>query len=122
MPKFSRLLLSTLALAATAGLTPVAWAADAAPAQDGAEVIRALGRLNGISLACEQLALVDRSRQFMVRQVPKTRQNGEQFEDATHATYLEFTRQGQTCPATADLAARIEQAGAALAGAFGAAN
>lgn len=84
--------------------------ANASLAADaGTEAVEALGRLNGIALACQQPALVTRARNAMVTIAPKTRGYGEAFENATNAAYLEQGK-GAACPDAASLASNIAAA------------
>jgi hypothetical protein len=71
--------------------------------------VEALGRLNGIALACQQPALVSRARNAVVTTAPKTRSYGEAFEKATNAAYIEQGK-GATCPDAASLASNMAAA------------
>lgn len=91
-------------------------AAGPAAADAGSDAIEALGRINGIALACQQPALVSRARNAVQTTAPKTRANGELFESATNAAYLE---RGQgTCPDAASLAEQLQAAETRLQNAF----
>lgn len=92
------LALSLCAIANTAG------AADESTA-----AVQAMGRLNGIALACQQPALVTRARNAVVTTAPKTRGYGEVFETATNQAYLEQGK-GGNCPDAATLASNIAAA------------
>lgn len=107
--KYLALPLLALTLAAAA---PVAHAAD-----EGTAAIEALGRLNGVALACKQPALVSRARNAIVTGAPKTRNVGEAFENATNAAYLEQGK-GAACPDAASLASNITAAEKRLQAAF----
>jgi hypothetical protein len=96
-----------------ASLLPApAFAADA-----GSEAIAALGRVNGMALACQQPAIASRARNAMTTTAPKTRSNGEAFENATNAAYLEQGK-GGACPAAGELAAALGSAEKNLQAAF----
>ena len=69
-----------------------------------------LGTLNGVALACKQNALAARMREIMVDTVPKERSVGEQFEQATNASFLAFGSTGQTCPDGKALAEQVDRA------------
>jgi hypothetical protein len=97
---------------ALASLTQTSFAADA-----GSEAVEALGRLNGVALACQQPALVARARNAIVTVAPKTRGYGEAFENATNASYLEQGK-GAACPDAATLASNISAAEQRLKSAF----
>lgn len=86
-------------------------------ADAGNSAIAALGTVNGIALACQQPAIVSRARNAMQTTAPKTRTNGEAFENATNAAYLEQGKE-RPCPDTATLAARLTEAEKQLQAAF----
>ena len=77
-------------------------AAPASAAETGTAEIEALGRINGLALACQQPAIASRARNAMITTAPKTRANGELFENATQAAYLEHGK-GGACPDVAAL-------------------
>lgn len=103
-----KIALSLLAL----GLAFPAFAADAPAA-----AIEAVGKVNGVALACQQPAIASRARNAMTTSAPKTRANGELFEKATNAAYLDQGK-GAACPDAAALAARLAEAEKALQAAF----
>lgn len=70
--------------------------------------IEKLGTLNGLALACKEMALSTRLREILIQEVPKERENGEIFEQATQHAYL--GQNGKTCPASKALATQIESA------------
>ena len=74
------------------------------------QAIGELGTLNGIALACKQNALTARMREIMVDTVPKERNIGEVFEQATHASFLDFGSSGKVCPDGKSLAGDIDLA------------
>jgi hypothetical protein len=84
---------------------------------EGTAAVQAIGRLNGIALACQQPALVSRTRNSVVTTAPKTREIGEAFENATNAAYLEQGK-GSTCPDAATLASNVAAAEKRLQAAF----
>ncbi len=84
---------------------------------EGTAAVQALGRLNGIALACQQPALVSRTRNSVVTTAPKTRAVGEAFEEATNAAYLEQGK-GGACPDAATLASNVAAAEKRLQAAF----
>ena len=92
-----------------------AQSADALP-----QAVARLGELNGVALACQQKALTARLRDIVIEVTPKERGIGEQFEQATSASFLEFGRSGATCPDGRSLAERIAAAEAGLREAAGA--
>lgn len=86
-------------------------------ADEGTAAVEAIGRLNGIALACQQPAIVSRARNAVQTAAPKTRANGEAFEAATNAAYLEQGK-GAPCPDAATLAGRLGEAEKQLQAAF----
>lgn len=107
--KFSVL---TLALALSLNITP-ALAAD-----EGSAALIAMGEINGIALACQQMAIVSRARNAVATSAPKTRANGEIFEEATNSNFLAFGKDKKTCPNAAALAQRLNEAEQRLSSAF----
>lgn len=107
--KFSVL---TLALALSLNITP-ALAAD-----EGSAALIAMGEINGIALACQQMAIVSRARNAVATSAPKTRANGEIFEEATNSNFLAFGKDKKTCPNAAALAQRLNEAEQRLNTAF----
>ena len=107
--KFSVL---TLALALSLNITP-ALAAD-----EGSAALIAMGEINGIALACQQMAIVSRARNAVATTAPKTRANGEIFEEATNSNFLAFGKDKKTCPDAAALAQRLNEAEQRLSSAF----
>ena len=102
---------SALAAALTLA-SPASFAGDA-----GTTAIEALGKVNGIALACQQPAISSRARNALVTGAPKTRGNGEIFENATNAAYLEQGK-GVACPDAATLAQLVDAAEKGLQSAF----
>lgn len=86
-------------------------------ADEGSAAVEAIGRLNGIALACQQPALSSRARNAVITTAPKTRGYGEIFETATNTAYLEQGK-GTTCPDAATLASNLAAAEARLQASF----
>jgi hypothetical protein len=84
---------------------------------EASAAVQAVGRLNGIALACQQPALASRARNAVITTAPKTRGYGESFEAATNAAYLEQGK-GATCPDAATLASNLAAAEARLQASF----
>ena len=85
--------------------------------EQGAAAIEALGKVNGMALACQQPAIASRARNALVTSAPKTRANGELFENATNAAYLEQGK-GAVCPDTASFSKALGEAEKNLQAAF----
>jgi hypothetical protein len=98
-------------------LTLCAIANSSQAADEGTATVEAIGRLNGIALACQQPALVARARNAVITIAPKTRGYGEVFENATNAAYLEQGK-GATCPDAATLASNMAAAEKQLQASF----
>ena len=92
-------------------------AAPVSAAETGSAEIEALGRINGLALACQQPAIASRARNAMITTAPKTRANGELFENATQGAYLEHSK-GGACPDAAAFAGRLAEAEQRLQAAF----
>jgi len=92
--------------------------APAVAADEGSAAIAAMGEINGVALACQQMAIVSRARNAITTTAPKTRSNGEIFEEATNASFLDFGKSKKTCPDTAVLVQRLTDAEKRLTTAF----
>ena len=92
-------------------------AAKAFAVEDGNAAIEAIGKVNGMALACQQPAIASRARNALVNSAPKTRANGELFENATNAAYLEQGK-GAACPDTASFSKALGEAEKNLQAAF----
>jgi len=100
----------------------IATASTGALAADtGSAAIAAIGQINGSALACQQPAIVSQARNAVQTTVPKTRANGEAFENATNAAFLEQGKGGD-CPDAATFASRLKAAEKQLQAAFPAAQ
>ena len=91
--------------------------APAFAADTGSETIAAIGRINGMALACQQPAIASRARNAITTTAPKTRANGETFENATNAAFLEQGK-GAACPDAGEFAAALGAAEKNLQAAF----
>lgn len=107
-------------LFAAALLGGLAGEAGAQPAEALPQAVLRLGELNGVALACQQKALTARLREIVIEIAPKERGIGEQFEQATNASFLEFGRSGASCPDGRSQAEQIAAAEAELRRAAGA--
>lgn len=91
-----------------AAMARPAWADELSP---GMQAVQAIGRLNGIALACGQPALSARAGDAVVATAPKDRLTGSVFEEATNSAYLGQGRSGaRPCPDGKGLAERIAAA------------
>jgi len=91
-------------------------AAPTFAADEGSAALEAIGQINGTALACKQPALVSRARNSVATTAPKTRANGEIFENATNAAFL---AQGKgICPDSVTLASQLGAAEKRLQTAF----
>lgn len=92
----------------------------AAPAMHAEEpaALTSLGFLNGMALACKQPALVARLRDAVVSYVPKSREAGEAFEQATNMAFLGYGEGGGVCPDGRTLAEKVDEGIAELKAAY----
>jgi len=84
-------------------------------------VIR-LGELNGVALQCGQFDETRRMKKALIDGLPKLRALGQLFEEATHNAFVDFAKQGKTCPDATDLGQQIDAAIAALQHAYSSAE
>ncbi len=102
MPKIHR---NALILAAVLAAPLPAVADDAA----GREAVEAMGRLNGIALACRYFDQTRRIKEILIDTLPKRRELGQLFDDSTNASFLEFHRSGRPCPSPALFEEQVEK-------------
>ena len=115
------LLIAGNAIAADAG-TGVGAAETPAPAlkpkaPDPAAVmvaVKEVGIVNGIALACGNKDAVARAKTLMIMRVPKTREYGEIFEQASNDSFLAQSVNKGACPGRATLAVQLEAAARSL--------
>lgn len=75
------------------------------PEAEARAAVLELGRLNGLALACRQPDSIARAKRLMIDHVPKLRDWGELYENATSETFL---TPAEGCPDAAALRVRIE--------------
>ncbi len=107
LPMF-RLFLPLLMLVAL----PSSHAADATAEAEARATVAELGQLNGVALACREPELSGRAKRLMLDHVPKLRDWGELYENATSQAFL---APPGGCPESALLRVRIELAAARIA-------
>ena len=71
---------------------------------DQVNAVRGLGELNGIALQCGYYEQTRVMKKNLVEAVPKRREFGQAFDEASNDSYLAFIENNQACPAAADLA------------------
>jgi protein SCO1 len=75
------------------------------PEAEARAVVAERGRLNGLALTCRQPELSGRAKRLMIDHVPKLRDWGELYENATSETFL---MPAGGCPEAATLRVQIE--------------
>lgn len=91
-----------------AGLSFPVCAAEADPGL--AEVI-ALGRLNGVALACSNSDIALKIKNAMIQYAPKSPRHGVGFEQVTSTSFLDQLKLGKSaCPDGATLGGKVEAA------------
>ena len=93
-------------------VAPAGHAADAAAEAEARAAVTELGQLNGLALACREQELSGRAKRLMLDHVPKLRDWGELYENATHQAFL---APPGGCPETAMLRVRMELVAARIA-------
>lgn len=97
-------------------LFPLAAALHAEP--DAATLdaaVDAIGRINGQALACGHREVSLRARNIIVARVPKIREYGERFEQATSTAFLAAGGDTAACPPLAALTVELETTARPLA-------
>jgi protein SCO1 len=119
-----RLVLLALVLLTATGVAAAA-APKAAPmpkAPDSAAIkvaVKEVGIINGLALACGHKDAVSRAKALMIMRVPKTREYGEVFEQASNDAFLAQSVKKGECPGRATLAVQLETAARGLPAAPG---
>lgn len=80
-------------------------AGDAAPPFPA--VLRELGNANGVALACGHREVVTRIKALVLEKVPRTRDLGEVFEEATRAAFAQQVAADSSCPERESLSMRV---------------
>lgn len=80
------------------------------PANSLQASVETLGQLNGIALACNQMALSMRLRDILINEAPKARNIGEWFEQASQQSFLTQGKENKPCPNSRALANDIDAA------------
>lgn len=80
--------------------------------------ITRLGELNGVALQCRYFEQMQRIKQVLVANLPKRRELGLLFEDATNKSFMAFMQQDAACPGSADLVSQVDAAVVDLESAF----
>jgi hypothetical protein len=89
----------------------VLWSSPASPITDiQYNNIQALGALNGIALQCKYYQETQRMKKALVSILPKRRQLGQVFDDATNESFLAFIKQAASCPDEAEFEHRVDAA------------
>ena len=70
--------------------------------------------VNGIALACGHKDTIARAKALMIMRVPKTREYGEIFEQASNDSFLAQSVKKGWCPGRATLSVQLETAARAL--------
>jgi len=72
------------------------------------QAIEDLGRLNGVALQCKYFQQAQRIKSALIIYLPKERQLGQRFEDATNESFLDSLEDATACPGKDALAARVD--------------
>ncbi|MCW9078411.1 MAG: hypothetical protein OQK74_04465 [Gammaproteobacteria bacterium] len=89
-----------------------------AETEDQHAAITMLGELNGVALQCRYLEQTQRIKHTLVANLPKRRELGLLFEDATNKSFLAFMQRDETCPGSADFVGQVDSAVDLLEAAF----
>jgi hypothetical protein len=80
--------------------------------------IARLGELNGVALQCRYFDQTQRIKQTLVANLPKRRELGLLFEDATNRSFMTFMQHDETCPGPAAFVGQVDSAVNDLEAAF----
>ena len=90
-------------------LTP-AYAQDASPDKTDAALasIKQLAQINGVALACQEMAAASRAKTLMLAHAPKPLRFGGAFEKNPHNSYLPQPSSATACPDAATLSTQLD--------------
>ncbi|MCP3868193.1 MAG: hypothetical protein GY703_08895 [Gammaproteobacteria bacterium] len=71
--------------------------------------IQALGRLNGIALQCNYLADTRRMKAALIKTLPRRRELGMAFDQATNESFLQFMEEGRSCPESGSFSGTVDR-------------
>lgn len=71
--------------------------------------VKDLGRLNGIALHCGYFDQTKVMKKNLIESVPKRRELGLAFDEASNDSFLAFIASNKACPRAADLAEEVSQ-------------
>jgi len=77
-----------------------------------------LGELNGVALQCRYFEQMQRIKRSLVANLPKRRELGLLFEDATNRSFIAFMQRDATCPKPQDFVEQVDAAVGVLETAF----
>lgn len=89
-----------------------------AETEDQHAAITMLGELNGVALQCRFFDQTQLIKHSLVANLPKRRELGLLFEDATNKSFLAFMQRDETCPGSADFVGQVDSAVDRLEAAF----
>ncbi|MFW6093933.1 MAG: hypothetical protein ACODAC_08170 [Pseudomonadota bacterium] len=90
----------------------------AADSNAGDQAIHDLGAINGVALQCGYIDQVRRMKRAIIDNVPKTREKGRIFEEATNKGFLDFIDAKRPCPTEVTVESRVDEAVKVLEEAF----
>lgn len=82
--------------------------AHAADVELGLTLVTELAQVNGVALACQDMATAARAKKLMLAHAPKTPRFGAAYEEATNASYLNQVRTAPACPDAVAVHAKLE--------------
>ena len=83
--------------------------AAGADAESGLALVKDLGGVNGLALACAETRVAARARELMLAHAPKTARFGAAYEESTNEAFNAQTRSGRPCDDATALTARLNQ-------------
>jgi ABC-type amino acid transport substrate-binding protein len=82
------------------------------------QTVEALGKLNGVALSCRYFDQTRRIKRALIEGLPKQRDLGALFDDATSASFNAFLQSRDKCPGPAGFEADVGKAIDAMNQAF----
>lgn len=82
--------------------------AHAADVELGLTLVTELAHVNGVALACQDMATAAKAKKLMLAHAPKTPRFGAAYEEATNVSYLNQTRTATACPDAAIVNGKLD--------------
>ena len=83
----------------------------AADTERGLTLVAELAQVNGVALACQDMATAAKAKKLMLAHAPKTPRFGSAFEESTNTSYLSQVRGTMACPDANSVDSKLDALG-----------